>query len=89
LNSRVPRVGLALSAGWTRGVCDLLATADRDQLPVAQRRQLDTWVGFVSEVDGSEPLTAVRFRGHAVLNIVTGLARSRGASVVAASLHNR
>jgi AcrR family transcriptional regulator len=58
-----------------------LPAADRHQLRVAQRRHVDTWVRLVSEVDGSEPQAAVRFRVHAALNVVTDLARSRGASV--------
>jgi AcrR family transcriptional regulator len=74
-----------------------LPAADRHRLRVAQRRHVETWVGLVSEVDGSEPPAAVRFRVHAALNVVTDLARSRGASVteerttalVASLLHNR
>jgi AcrR family transcriptional regulator len=74
-----------------------LPAADRHRLRVAQRRHVETWVGLVSEVDGSEPPAAVRFRVHAALNVVTDLARSRGASVtgeratalVSSLLHNR
>lgn len=58
-----------------------LSAGDRHQLRVAQRRHVDTWVGLVSEVDGSEPPASSRFRVHAALNVVTDLARSRGASV--------
>ncbi|MDQ3788524.1 MAG: TetR/AcrR family transcriptional regulator, partial [Actinomycetota bacterium] len=58
-----------------------LPPADRHQLRVAQRRHVDTWIGLVSEVDGKEPPAAVRFRVHAALNVVTDMARSRGASV--------
>ncbi len=74
-----------------------LPAADRHRLRVAQRRHVDTWVGLVTELDGGEPPAAARFRVHAALNVVTDLARSRGASVteeravtlVAAVLHNR
>lgn len=58
-----------------------LPAADRHRLRVAQRRHVDTRVGLVSEVDGTEPPATVRFRVHAALNVVTDLARSRGASV--------
>lgn len=61
-----------------------LPAVDRHQLRVAQRRHVDTWVGLVSTLDGAEPPAATRFRIHAALNVVTDLARSRGASVTEA-----
>lgn len=92
---RITFDGADLAAVYVSESENLPAT-DRHQLRVAQRRHVDTWVGLVTELDG-EPPAAARFRVHAALNVVTDLARSRGASVtgeratalVTSLLHNR